>query len=237
MNLGELRSKFIAFSGRDDLVNSDDSDNGANFFINAGQRFLDRRIDFKKSDGVYYKSVAVDSWYLKLENCRSIDSVWVNDDEDKWKLIKKDLDWIGANYTELISATTSSAPLYWAIAKLRGIVTSAKDDQGDFFDYVIGESGRENVSGILFLPPTDEAITIAVHGKFYSPTLDSDGDSSYWTVEVPETLLMASLYRLELFYRNTEGAKDWLAGIELDLMDIDKDSVHEDNVNVSDLEG
>ena len=237
MKLDDLRTKFIKFSGRDDLVNSDGSDNGANFFINSGQRFLDRSIDFRKSTGVYFKSLATNSWYLKLDGCRTIDKIWVNTSEERWLLERKDLAWLYKKYADLISETDSGSPLYWAPAELRGIRTSDKDDQGDFFNYVVGESGREDVVGIVLLPPADEAITLEIHGKFYSPELDNDSDRSYWSEVVPETLLMAALYRLEVFYRNTEGAKDWLAAIDLDLVGIDKDAVHEDNVNVDTLEG
>ena len=237
MNLSELRTKFVTFSGREDLITSDGDDNGADFFINAGQRFLDRRIDFRKSTGVYFKSVAVDAWYLKLDGCRSVDKVWVNDVEDRWELEKKDLSWLYKEYPELISATDSGDASYWSPAELRGIRTSDQDDQGDFFRYVLGEVEREDVTGIVFLPPTDIALTVEIHGKFYSPELTKDAASSYWARVVPETLLMAALYRLEMFYRNTDGAKDWLAGIDLDLLDIDKDTVHEDNVNVDQLEG
>jgi hypothetical protein len=236
MNLGEIREKFVQFSGRYDLINSDGSDNGANFFVSAGQKFLDRRIDFRKTQGVYFKSLSTDEWYLKLQNCRSLEKIWVNTTEERWQLEKKDLSWLYKEYPDSISETDSGDPLYWAPAELRGIRTADKDDQGDFFNYVLGESGREDFSGIVILPPTNEAITIELHGKFYSPKLVNDSDTSYWSVVVEETLLMAALYRLEIFYRNTEGAKDWLGAIDLDLADIDKDSVQEDNANVDQME-
>jgi len=237
MNLGEIRQKFVEFSGRNDLVNSDDSDNGADFFINAGQRFLDRRIDFKKSTGRYFKELAASSWYLSVEGCRTLDMVWINDTEERWQLTRKDLEWLHAEYPEAISATDASDPLYWAPAELRGINIADMNSQGSFFNYVLRETEREGVSGLIILPPPDVAIVVELWGKFYSPKLAQNVDKSYWTEVVPETLLMAAMYRLELFYRNTEGAKDWLAGIELDLFDIDKDTVHEENINVGTLEG
>lgn len=237
MNLGDLRAKFVSFSGRYDLVNTDDSDDGANFFINAGQRFLDRRIDFKKSQGVYFKSLAVDGWYMRLSGCRSLEKVWVYDNEERWELEKKDLSWLYKQYPDLVSETDSGDAQYWAPSELRGIRTADKDSRGDYFNHVLAESGVENVSGITILPPTDVALVVELHGKFYSPTLENDEDESYWTEAVPETLLMAALYRLEAFYRNTQGAQDWLGSIELDLLDIDKDGVQEDNANVDQLEG
>jgi hypothetical protein len=237
MDLGELREKFIQFSGRDDLINSDNSDNGADYLINAGQRFLDRRIDFRKSSGVVFKSLAIDSWYLNLELCRSVEKVWVVDTEERWQLEKKELSWLYTNYDSLISGTDSGAMKYWSIANLRGINVERMDSLGTFFNHTLSQGVSEELTGIVVLPPTDVALVLEVWGKFYSPPLKEDGDTSWWTQEADDILLMAALYKMEVFYRNTEGAKDWLNGIDLDLSDIDKDQVHEDNASKDQLEG
>ena len=48
MNLGEIRAAFVKRSGRFDLVvagatpSEEGADSGADFYINSGQRFLDR---------------------------------------------------------------------------------------------------------------------------------------------------------------------------------------------------
>jgi hypothetical protein len=237
MNLGEVRAQFVIFSGRDDLANANGSDNGADFFINSGQRFLDRRIDFRKSDGRFFEELVADSWYFKMQNCRTIETVWCNDNEERWELERKDFIWLHNEYPDLISDTDTGDPLYWTPAKLRGIDIGDIDNQGAFFNYVLAEATNEDYHGLVILPPPDVSVVIEVLGKFYSPELSADADESYWSVVVPETLLMAALYRLELFYRNTEGAKDWLAGIDLDLVDIDKDSVAEENANSDQMEG
>jgi hypothetical protein len=236
MQLSEIREKFVQFSGRYDLINSDDTDNGANFFINSGQRFLDRRIDFKKSSGRFFEQVAAGTWYFKLADCRSLDKVWVTNGEERWELERKSLHWLHSEFPNLISATDQGDPLYWTPAMLRGIDITDITAGGTFFNYALAEAANEEYTGIVFLPPPDETMTIEIWGKFYSPTLASDSDESYWSVVVPETLIQAGLYRLETFYRNTEGAKDWLLAIDLDLTDIDKDLVHEDNVNVDQME-
>jgi hypothetical protein len=119
MNLGEVRTKFIKISGRDDLVNADLTDNGANFYINAGQQFLDKRFG--------YEEVQLD--------------------------------------------------------------------------------------------------------------MIQDTDTSYWTLEAPITLLFAALYQLEASYRNTEGVKDWLNVIDLDLDGLEKDRIAEEIMGVDQMEG
>jgi hypothetical protein len=237
MKLSEIRTHFIKFSGRYDLENSDNSDNGANFFINAGQRFLDRRIDFRKTDGKVYRKVATDSWYLTVQNCRTIEHIWASDDEERWELEMKSLLWLNNEYADVTSDTTSKDPLYWAPSNIRGVDTVDMNNLGTFFNLAMKEAANEDYTGIVFLPPPDEAMVLEIWGKFYTPELKDDDDESYWSVVVPETLIQAALYRLEIFYRNTSGANDWLSAIEVDLLDIDKDKVQEDTENVDQLEG
>lgn len=47
MNLREIRKLFLDMSGRYDLVNEDLSDNGANYYINEGSKWLDSKVDKK----------------------------------------------------------------------------------------------------------------------------------------------------------------------------------------------
>lgn len=237
MNLRDIRTKFIKLSGREDLINSDSSDNGADFFINSGQKFLDRRIDFRKSSGRVFRPLAANGWYVSFERCRSIEKVWVNDSEERWELDRKNLYWLHTKYPELISATDAGDAAYWAPANLRGIDIDRINSVGTLFNYVMPEENQEDLDGVIILPPTDTELIVEVWGKFYSPRLINNNDVSYWTSRAEDTLILAALYRLEIFYRNTEGAKDWLAAVDLDLMDIDKDKVHEDNANVDTLEG
>ena len=236
MNLGEVRAKFVQLSGREDLVNADDTDNGANFFINAGQRFLDRKIDFKKSYGRIFEELSAGSWYFRFTDCRSLDRVWINDSEERWQLERKDLDWLHNEYPDLIADTDQDDPLYWCPAMLRGMDITDVAAQGTFFNYVLAETAYEDYSGIIVLPPPDASMVVELWGQFYSPTLSADADESFWSVVVPETLLLSALYRLETFYRNTAGANDFLSAIAMDLKDLDQDQVHEDNVNVDQME-
>lgn len=237
MNLGEIRSKFITLSGRDDLVNSDDSDNGANFFINAGQRMLDRKIDFKKSSGVLYKPLAVDGWYVSVEDCRSVQDVWINDDEGRTQLTKRSLEWLKTEFPDLISATDSGTPEYWGISNLRGIDIKHMNSVGSFLNFMVPDSIDDNITGILILQPTSEALVVEITGKFYSPRLVNDEDTTYWTATHEMELVWAALYELEVSYRNTEGANDWLGAVTMALIDIDKDTVDQDNAQVDQMEG
>ena len=52
-----LRKKFCELSGRYDLINADLTDNGADFYINAGQSHLDRMQNTGQMKAKYIKQI------------------------------------------------------------------------------------------------------------------------------------------------------------------------------------
>lgn len=235
-----VRQKFCQLSGRFDLAttseDSFDTDNGADFFINAGMKMLERRYDYPKEVGRYFDEVAAGSWYLTFQNCRVITEVWANNDEERKKLTKTDMVDLREYYTGLVSATDQDEPDYYAPAFIRAIDATDKDSLGSFFNYVkTDDDGTYN--GIIFMPPVDEAYVIEVWGKFYSTELSSNTDENYWTNVHPMLLVWSALYHLEVSYRNSEGAKDWLSAIEMYGSDIDKDRVEEEIVDIEEMWG
>ena len=87
------------------------------------------------------------------------------------------------------------------------------------------------------MPPTDEEIIVEVQGLWYSNPLSSDTDKNYWSVNHPEALFAAASYKLEVSYRNTEGAKDWLAAIDMQLGELGKDFVEQQASGVTQMKG
>lgn len=232
MDLLEIRQQFVKLSGRYDLATTTledhDTDAGADFFINAGMRFLDRRFYTLKTVGRRFDEVAADSWYLTFQNCRSITEVWINDDEARWQLTKYDYDVIRRNYPGLVSAAETGPPGFYTPVWIRSPDATDIDAQGSFFNYVkADDDGTYN--GILFVPPTDASYVIETIGHFYFEALSDNDDENYWTVSVPDTLLKAALYQLEVFYRNTEGAKDWLGALTIEGTDLEKDVVEQES--------
>lgn len=63
--------------------------------------------------------------------------------------------------------------------------------------------------------------------------LEGDSDECYWSAEHPDLLIFAALQRLEVSYRNTAGANDWLEAVRSDLINLDMELVEED---VADLD-
>ena len=92
-------------------------------------------------------------------------------------------------------------------------------------------------NGILFMPPADEKFILEIHGLFYSHPLKEDSDESYWSVNFEAVLIMAACYMIEVFNRNTEGMKDWLAAIKVELSTLGMDLVEDDIAGVDQMGG
>ncbi len=233
------RQKFVEISGRYDLAtrttDEHDTDAGADFFIKAGQDFLDRMYETPKMLGRVFEEIAAGGWYVTFQRCRAITQVWVNNDEERFRIDKVPIEDIKEYYASLRSGTDNGEPAYYAPALLRAIDSDDIDNLGAFFNYVLASSDTYN--GIILMPPVDEAYVVEVIGKFYSDELTSNSSTSFWTQNHLMTLVWASLYMLEVSYRNSEGAKDWLLAIERNTSGIDKDVVEENIAEVSEMDG
>ena len=123
MNLLQIRKKFLDLSGRYDLVNDDYSDNGANFFINEGRKFLDRMDETQKSWAVRFVTVPINTIYATFQYCRAIKGVWaVSAVEGRWQLEKKSLQDLMEGYLQTLPASmTSGTPLYYSPCVTRSV--------------------------------------------------------------------------------------------------------------------
>jgi len=219
MTLLEIRQKFIALSGRLDLATttdrSYDTDAGADYFIGAAVRWLDRQRDVPQQDAVWKASLAIDEYYVDIEGARAIKSVWmVDSDGAREKLHKSTYEEIQQDYPEL-GAEDSGTPEDWC----RQIVRSAPGQWGD--------GGKEETTRVLIMPPTEEAIDIEVQGVFASRSLTQNDDVCWWSVNFPETLVSASLMILEQSYRNAQGAEDYRRAAMDGVEAVDHDEVEE----------
>jgi len=242
MDLLEVRAEFVKRSGRYDLVvdTTDWVDNGANLYINSGQRFLDRLDTVPKSWGRRFIEVTSGEYYVTFQFCRAIKEAWVMNTEARSKLDKQDISDLREFYASPVGELTSGTPVYYAPAVLRPIpdsLTAAASEAISGFDDILLTSTHYEYNGVIFYPPADGTYTIEVWGLFYSPSLDDNDDESYWSITHPEVLLMAAMHQLEIAYRNTEGAKDWLAAINLEVGGIGRDFVEEHIAEVSQMEG
>ena len=234
MNLSELHDEFEYFSGRYDL-----SDARKTFFVNSGQRYLDRLDTLPKSIGKVYRTANIGDWYLVFKECRALQAVYMTNDEDRWVLEKKELGWLMLEYDDTIADLDTGAPAYYAPAILRMV---PQDLVSITMSKFVGEVVQTDVkhfeyNGILWMPPTDEVVVVEVQGLFYTEKLSQDNDESFWSVMHPDLLMMAAFRALEVFYRNSEGRKDWEAAIRDEVSTLGMDMVEEDIAGIDQIEG
>lgn len=213
MDLLGIRTKFVELSGRYDLVvDTDDyADNGADWFITAGQRVLDNLVNFSENTMIVEDTTVDGTELFTIQNIRTVEKVWVLDDDDETEIFLNEmfLEDFKQKYAE---STDEGLPKEYALVPLREASASAATLQ---------------YKGILLGPTPDSGYTIKVLGRFFSHTLSSDSDENFWTLSYPHTLVQAAMYCLERFHRNRQGMADHMAAIEFDVQGIDFDEVEQ----------
>jgi hypothetical protein len=249
--LREVRTLFVKLSGRNDLVNTDGSDNGANFYINAGQRFLDGKANFTKTISRVTKQLAAGQSVITVADCRAVAEVWLSNSTGRAKLEKKTLGWIRDQYPLLVSSIEApllniadqdtDVPLYYTVAVSTLAPEQNKIDNepiGTLYDMdSINIGDTFNLTSILLAPWADAAYSVTVFGHFFSPFLSNDADRSFWTMNYPDLLLFASLYKLEVSYRNSEGSNDWLRAINEGMHGVEMETALDLDSEPLELEG
>lgn len=260
----EIREQFARLSGRFDLVTDfnagDFTDNGADYFIENGQRWLERFINVKRSQSRVFQQLSAGSYYTVFKMARSIKEVWVdNGVDERYMLEKKTMPELRNLFDEPVDEIDPGPPLYYTPAKLRAVPDAGNLLQEDeypllledgynlleesffeasslnYLDYIMPNSHDYN--GILIAPPIDETYTIETVGVFYLPTLTEDSDMNWWSSQHPDMLINAALRQLEVSYRNSEGVRDWENAIMPDIMNVDKDIIDEEITGIDQMEG
>ena len=230
MNLLQVRTLFRKLSGRFDLVNEDFSDNGADFFINEGRKFLDRLDETQKSWASAFKLLDTNRFSVSFPYCRAIKEVWASSTSARWQLKKKRLqDLIEGYLTGLPSSRTSGTPLYYSPCITRySPEDSTIEDLESFIGFVEVPSGNAHeFNSIMVNVPTSEKLTITINGLFYSMELVNDTDKNYWSEVHPLLLYTSAMRYVEVTNRNTQGVNDWTASILTDMKQLGMDLVEE----------
>ena len=240
MNLLQVREQFRDLSGRHDLVNKDGSDNGANFFINEGRKFLDRLDENQKTWGSYFRFINLGYYSAVFPHCRSLKEVWAMTSTERWQLEKMDLQNIIADYmTEIPSLRSTGVPGYYAPIITRYIPEDATVvDIETFIGWLDIPSGNAHeYNGIILNVPTSERISVDIRGLFYSMELVADTDTNYWSSVHSGLLLKSALRELETFSQNAAKIKLWNEAILIDAKSIGMDLVEELIAEVDQMEG
>ena len=239
MNLLEVRTQFVKITGRYDLVTDTSSwdDNGADFFLQAGQNMIEKLVgDLPESEGRLWKTITSGDYYVNFsQRCRMIFEVWANDDTDRVELERKSWQELKELYPTLLADIDTGYPLYYCIAKLREIDATDKNATGVFFNSSLAIS--TNFRGIVIMPPVDASYDIEVYGKFLQPELSGDTMENFWTLTYPEILIRAAMYQMELSYRGRQAVGRLLESLILEITEIDKDAVEEATRNFNQIGG
>ena len=239
MNKLQVRTKFREISGRFDLVNEDGSDNGADFYINEGRKYLDRLDETQKSWASCFRFVNIGQFSASFPHCRAIKEVWAASVSARWQLEKINLQELISGYLiGLPSSRTTGIPLYYSPCLTRYIPENALvADIESFVGWVdIPVGGAHEYNAILINVPTSEKISLDIKGLYYSMELVADADTNFWSGAHPMLLIMAGMRQLEIVNRNTQGVKDWEASISTDMTGLGMDLVEELIAEVTQIE-
>lgn len=249
MNLLDIRKDFVMRSGRYDLATPEWEDNGADFFIRAGQRMLDKKGDWGSGQDAtfsYTLAVGVDDVFIPL--CWLIERVFIDRlcfgsppyhqhpdpphhcpaEHHHWVEVPR------AHSRDAFRCCFGHFDLsYWTkpvreLPRIKGREEASSLDipasSVQFSPKQLSMMESEQGLRLFFNLPhwRRHSLDIQLIGKFFAEPLLSNDDTNYWSEQHPELLLKAAFYELEVFYRNSEGAKDWMNTIMLDLQDIEQ---------------
>jgi len=232
MNLKEVRAQFIELSGRADLVEDleDYVDNGADYFIMAGMRELDRAsMQHYHSLARKYVVLTQGDWIAQFTRARSLKKVFYGTGSSFKQLQYQYYDELRARYQQSLVSTDEGTPLYWCPVNLRHspsptrIESDTLDAISAYMDVV--SANHHEYNGVIILPSPSLDITLELHGLFYSDELVDETHENYWTLNEPDILVMAALRELERSYRNITGANEWTTHINQKLSGLDMDMV------------
>lgn len=237
MSLLDIRKKFVESSGRYDLVVDTISwaDAGADWFIKAGQRYLDRKLETGNARARYFQTLKAGDHTMRIRTARVIERVFRVTSDGKLPIVDAHTDCLRRLLIENAEAGTTGAPLYYAPAPIR--IGADSDLSALRGDYATVSYEDISYSGLFFGTKADVAYAIEIEGLFYSPPLVADSSISFWTEENPEMLVMAAFMSLERFYRNFEGSKEARAQVDDLVQQLDFDYVAQEIVNITVLGG
>lgn len=248
MNLKDIRQKLVQTYGLYRLVDSPSGnweDKGANFYIQAGLKYLDMRYWHTLTAASYKMDIAAGAYVVEFKSCRAIKEVWVDNGDGRVELEKKTLAWVKENYGSPVADMTRGVPLYYATAlfklspELRALKTSDYNSQFTYGweDIIFADEGdAHSYNAIVILPPPDELYTVDVKGYFYSEMLE-DTDTSFWSVTHPDALVVAAAMAFEGVNRNEDGASKLERHIRRMLSSYSDDVVEEEIANINQIGG
>ena len=158
MNLLAIRTEFVKRTGRFDLVDdvTDYADNGANFFIQAGQRLLDSILPNRKDIGRYHKAINLNQSSITLKHIRAFDTVYVKGSgENRQPLDRKPYSWLleqfGEDYGEKATglATFSGVPTADEVIVIDTETWTFKAAASSTYEVTIGATASATIDNLV----------------------------------------------------------------------------------------
>lgn len=250
MNLQEIQEMCVELSGREDLAAS----GKFNFYIQSGQRYLERKVNFKKAratnvrllEGGLVRGYPRHEYMVVVPSCRVVERVRVAEiNSTSWReLTKTDLDFMKRTYGGPLQNVPKALPKHYAIVSLRLSPGSTEDrpETGRWFDgysHFIEVTAGDHFAytGILVFPLPKAETHVEVEGLYYEPLLENPEDVNYWSSQHSDLLIYSALRQMEISYRNTQGVRDWDNAIRPALIDYEFDYIDEEIFEVSQMEG
>lgn len=206
MTLVQVRQLFIEMTGRTDLVESTltyankSNGLGADFFIQAGQRFLDQQTDTKQTLASVDVLLSEGEYEIVFPHVRAVNAVGVLDSDGVFKSLELvTMPNLRERFSDLTDLTNGQ-PDRWA-RNIPDTISSSLTARATYAE------------SLYILPPPDEDFTITLLVRTYQASLKQDNDISWWSLYHPDLLLYSAAYKLEAFYRNRQGMEDWQAAM------------------------
>lgn len=245
MNLRELRIKFVQLSGLYHLMNDDGSDNGANFLISSGLKYLENLAQFGKSEALIVKDLPK-SGVVNLPRFRTVSKVFIrrkreeNEPKENWLQLKKLLhEDFKTHYTS--KPSWHCRPFGWIEVTQRGNAGAGYvDENTDVFTDV--QDSRESTNqavrqlGVRLVPRAGIEMEVLIQG-LVREKFTEDSDVCFWSEEWPNVLIWAAQRENEILNRNTSGVRDWDNAISSALVQIDQEQVWDEAEHIDVIVG
>lgn len=257
LNFSQFRSKFIEFSGRNDLSANETGGfpyvKKADYYIWQAIQWLDSKYSFMQERRRYQKDLAAGSWEFLIPRAIKIDSIWITGADRKHKrLCRMDsIEDARAYFGKEFGQVANATPQFY----VEGVHLMGVGQQGlkttnytGSFTYDADEPlfddestpasvGKYNTMQIHILPPPDQLYTVTAIGKFYSLLPFASTDTNVWIEAYPQALMFATMLQLEAMYRSSEGMRDWAAAVELEMAGVTMVDAQRKSEHITELRG
>jgi len=240
MNLKEIREQFRNISGRYDLVNDDLSDHGANFYINEGSKYLDRKVETTRSWATYPVIKPIGTWYVRFPYARAVKEVWMTTVEGRAQLTKKRLQDIQAEfYTSVPAEWVNGTPLYFSPTLTRMIPEDIGPATIATFTAYIGVIPpiTNDYNAIVLSTPIDQESLFEIIGLFYSRLFEADADENFWSQVHPMLLIQSAIRQTYVVTGNNHLRDTYEKSMNDELTNLGMDLVEQIIAEVDAMEG